>query len=187
MDRVNNISFGANFVSHVHLNKSRWEGIGKQFEEITSTYPGYFHLIQTTLHGDKKVYYLATKAVNGVIRAEDTKLMPSDILGKWIMDLEDKDIAKKLAKIFGIMKIRKQSVYDMRKVHGNNSLMIENIADKYLERMKRITANDEDILLPPYKVDTQKHSIWNGLFDAKSELFRLQHIDAGQHVVTKID
>ncbi len=186
MDRVNNISFGANFVSHVHLNKSRWENIGKQFEEITSGYPGHFHIIQTPLHGDKKVYYVSTKAINGAIRAEDSKYIPSDILGKWIMDLDDKDIAKKLAKIFGILKIRKQTVYDMRKVHGNNPILTENLADKYLARIKRIAANDEEIILPPYKVDTQKHSVWNGLFDAKSELFRLQQIDAGQHIVTQI-
>lgn len=187
MDRLNNISFGANFVTHVHLNKSRWENIGKEFEEITSQYPGYFHIIQTSLHGDKKVYYVSTKAINGTIRAEDSKYIPSDILGKWLVDLEDKDIAKKLAKIFGILKIRKQTVYDMRKIHGNNPILTENLADKYLAKIKRISANDEEIILPPYKVDTQKHSVWNGLFDAKSELFRLKKIDAGQQEIIKLD
>jgi len=186
-NRISNISFGANFVPHVTLNKARWHSIGKEFEQITENFPGHFHLVQSTLPSNKRVYFLSTKTVGGVVRAEDSKYIPSDILGKWLMDLDDKAVAEKLAKVFAVLKIRKQAIYDLRKMHKPDPIVQENLADRYISRIKRVYSNDEDIILPKHKVDTQKHAVWDGVFDAKSELYRLNQVDQGQKVVANVN
>lgn len=185
-DFNNKISFCAKFSYHGELNKTRFDNISKIFSQATSDYDnGCLHLIADS-GNYKPDYYLARRLKYGIVRAEDCVKIPNEILGRWLVELQDDTIAVKLAKIFRILNIRRQAVYDLRKTHPDKPLELESIADKYLSRLKRFANNDEDIIRPETKSHLDKIGIWNGIYDAKADLYSLKSMREGHKIVVNV-
>ena len=185
----NNVSFGSDFVPKVRLNKQRWEGICPVFYKLSKGIRkgGAVYLVEKTGKDGKPRYYASVKiAQEGCIRAEDAVRIPNAVLGKWLAELDDKSISEKFIKLLKILSIRRQAIYDLRKMQGNNPIEVENIAERYLKRMRKFVCCDEEILVPKDKVYDTVNGIWQGPFSAKQELYSLVPQRDGHRIVTVV-
>ena len=172
----------------VKLNKTRWEGIIPEFRKATNDYTkeNAFFLVQTMSKSGKTKYFFSTKLKEGNIAAEDSVCVPNEVIGRWLAELSDRDVAEKLEKIFRIINIRRQAIYDLRKLPEDKILEKEAIADRYLKRMRQFAKSDPDIIVPKETVYNGAKGVWLGQMDAKREIFELKDGAVGRKILAVV-
>ena len=188
MNIDSNVSFCADFKPIVRLNKSRWNEIIPEFNEATINYKkeGNLFLIQTENSGKTKYYFAIKKKENNEFWEEDSVCVSPEVIGKWLASLDNKEIALRLQKIFGILNIRRQAIYDLRKLAGKCELEMENIADRYLRRMWKISQNDPDIIVPKDLVYRGGKGVWISQMEAKREIYELKDGSVGRRIIATV-
>ena len=171
MNIDNKVTFCADFKPIVKFNKARWNEIIPEFRNATNDYQNCrgLYLLQTGTTGKPKYYCTIKLRNNSEYLAEDSVFVPAEVIGKWLAGFDNKEIAAKLEKIFRILNIRRQAIYDLRKLPENSPLEKEAIAERYLKRMRQFAKSDPDIIVPKETVYNGAKGVWISQMEAKRE------------------
>jgi len=188
MNIDNRVSFCADFKPIVKFNKSRWNEIIPDFKDLTNDYQNCkgLYLIQTGTPGKQKYCFTIKLRNNSECYAEDSVFVPTEVIGKWLAGFDNKEIAAKLEKIFRILNIRRQAIYDLRKLPDGKNLEQEFIADRYLKRMRQFAKSDPDIIVPKETVYNGAKGVWISQMDAKREIYELKNGELGRQVLAVV-
>ena len=188
MNIDNRVSFCAEFKPKVTLNQKVWEEVIPVFRTITNDYNkgDDFYMVQTRGNSGKPKYIFSVRKRENTFLAEDSVVVPNELLGKWLVEHDKDGVAKKLEKIFRILNIRRQAIFNLRKSLCESGHEQELIAERYLRRIQKLAQGDSDIVTSKEDAYNGKSGVWNGPFDAKREIYFLKDVEQGKKVIALV-